>query len=95
MLVNFDDAVDFGNEPKRGKKAYGPSENEENKGQEKCVTKVKDRGSRAFDGQLGKKIMDAIKEKINSSKTRSEKSSPPPVVIFGAKMEICEEDSGL
>ena len=44
---------------------------------------------------LGKEVMNTVQEEIDGGKTGSEKRAPPPMIIFGAEVEIGQENGGL
>lgn len=82
--IDFDDAVDLRDEPKRGEKSNRASEEKENEGQQEGVSEVKYRRCRPLDGQLGNEVMNAVQEEIKGGKAGSKERAPPPVIVLGA-----------
>jgi len=88
----MDGPIDFLHKKEASVEPDRTGECEESQGHDGGVTKIKEDGHKFGDGELGEEVKDDIKIHVESRCPRSQESSPMPVVIFAAKLEIAHDD---
>uniref|UniRef100_A0A182NAT5 Tox-SGS domain-containing protein n=1 Tax=Anopheles dirus TaxID=7168 RepID=A0A182NAT5_9DIPT len=86
---------DLADEPKACEEAYRAGEQEEQKHHDERVAKVQEGRGGVLDLQLGGEVVAAVHKQVHRGEAGRQERSPPPVVIFGAQVEVAQQNRRL
>ena len=95
LSVDLNVGIDHLYEPEASKEARCSSEDKEEEGEDGGVAKVEERGNEGLDVKSCEEVKDASTKHIESGGPRSEERPPPPVIVFGAELEVTHDNSDL
>jgi len=87
-LIEMNGTINLLDKEEASIEANRSSQDEETKGHDGRVSKIEQDGRKFRDLKLREEVEDRIEEHVESRCTRSQISSPPPMVILAAKLEI-------
>lgn len=94
-LIDFDDTVDFSDEPEAGHESDGAGEEEKQEDHYKGVSEVEEGRGGVLYVELGDEVVAAVDEQVAGRGARAEEGAPPPVVVLRAQVEVTQQDRRL
>lgn len=94
-LIDFDDTVDFSDEPEAGHESDGAGEEEKQEDHYEGVSEVEEGRGGVLYVELGDEVVAAVDEQVAGRGARAEEGAPPPVVVLRAQVEVTQQDRRL
>ena len=95
LLIHLNCPVDLSHKPETSEEANGSCNEAKRNRHHKHVSKVNHSGNKTSDFKFRRVIPNGVEEKIDSRRTSGQESSPPPAIVFIAKLKVAHYNRDL